>query len=167
MVQLTQALGMPVMHGALSGVIPDVRYRRGTVELDGALVVNVFDGVASQKDDGAFSACSKWGARTDDFLMGGNQIADCFPQSELDKRTLVIMTMGGNDIDELIADVTAVVIEIDDPLRSQCTRWTQCTATPSTWRRRRAASAAMASALPSSKCRMRKWSGWYNRRAGT
>ncbi|NUO48163.1 MAG: SGNH/GDSL hydrolase family protein [Polyangiaceae bacterium] len=67
-------------------------------------LVNVFNGVASQQDDGAFSTCSKWGARTDDFLMGGNQIAQCFPQSELDKRTLVIMTMGGNDISSLTQD---------------------------------------------------------------
>jgi hypothetical protein len=46
MVQLTQAMGTPVMHGSLSGTIPDLRYRRGTLTMDGALVINVFDGVA-------------------------------------------------------------------------------------------------------------------------
>jgi hypothetical protein len=66
--------------------------------------VNPFEGQATQQDDGAFSACAKWGARTDDFLMGGNQIASCFPQGELDKRTLVIMTMGGNDLSSLTQD---------------------------------------------------------------
>ncbi len=43
------------------------------------------------------SDCSAWGARTDDFLEGKNQIASCFPGVET-KRTLVVMTMGGNDI---------------------------------------------------------------------
>ena len=47
MVQLTQALGMPVMHGSLSGVIPEVRYRRRTLAMDGTLVVRVFDGTVS------------------------------------------------------------------------------------------------------------------------
>jgi len=42
--------------------------------------------------------CSKWGARTDDYLEGGNQIAQCFPSGVEAKKTLVVMTMGGNDI---------------------------------------------------------------------
>jgi lysophospholipase L1-like esterase len=42
--------------------------------------------------------CSKWGARTDDFLDGGNQIPQCFPTGVENKKTLVVMTMGGNDI---------------------------------------------------------------------
>ena len=45
MVQVTQALGTPVMHGSLSGAIPEVRYRRGSITMDGALVINVFGGV--------------------------------------------------------------------------------------------------------------------------
>ena len=47
MVQLTQTLGLPVMYGSLSGVIPEVRYRRGTLSMDGALVIRIFDGTAS------------------------------------------------------------------------------------------------------------------------
>jgi hypothetical protein len=47
MVQLTQALGTPVMYGSLSGIIPDVRYRRGTLQMDGALSIGVFDGTVS------------------------------------------------------------------------------------------------------------------------
>jgi hypothetical protein len=45
MVQLTRAMGMPEMHGSLSGVIPEVRYRRQTLAMDGTLVVGVFDGM--------------------------------------------------------------------------------------------------------------------------
>ena len=44
MVRLTQTLGMPVMYGALSGVIPEVRYSRQTLAMDGTLTVGVFDG---------------------------------------------------------------------------------------------------------------------------
>lgn len=47
MVQLTQAAGLPVMHGSLSSVIPEVRYRRGTLAMDGALVIRAFDGAIS------------------------------------------------------------------------------------------------------------------------
>ena len=47
MAQLSQALGMPDMHGSLFGVIPEVRYRRQTLAMDGALVVGVFDGTVS------------------------------------------------------------------------------------------------------------------------
>ncbi|MBX3189865.1 MAG: SGNH/GDSL hydrolase family protein [Labilithrix sp.] len=42
--------------------------------------------------------CSAWGARTDDYLEGKNQIASCFPSGGDAKKTLVVMTMGGNDI---------------------------------------------------------------------
>jgi hypothetical protein len=45
MAQLTHATGMPEMHGSLSGVVPEVRYRRQTLAMDGELSVNVFDGV--------------------------------------------------------------------------------------------------------------------------
>jgi lysophospholipase L1-like esterase len=63
-----------------------------------------FNGTAVLQESGDFASCSKWGARTDDLLMGGQQIADCFPADTLDKRTLVIMTMGGNDLAALTQD---------------------------------------------------------------
>jgi hypothetical protein len=44
MAQLTQGLGMHVMHGSLAGHIPELRYRRGTLDMDGALALKVFDG---------------------------------------------------------------------------------------------------------------------------
>ncbi|MEZ4463912.1 MAG: hypothetical protein R3F43_05165 [bacterium] len=43
-------------------------------------------------------SCAKLGARNDDFLRDGGQIPDCFPEGGSPKRTLVIFTMGGNDI---------------------------------------------------------------------
>ncbi|MDA8384281.1 MAG: hypothetical protein M0037_14730 [Betaproteobacteria bacterium] len=44
MADLTRALKLPVMHGDLSGVIPEVTYRQGRLALNGALLVRVFDG---------------------------------------------------------------------------------------------------------------------------
>jgi lysophospholipase L1-like esterase len=41
--------------------------------------------------------CSVWGARVDDLLSGDNQIANCFLGPE-PLRTLVVMTLGGNDV---------------------------------------------------------------------
>ena len=63
--------------------------------------VNPIDGVALVKDSGDFSSCSKWGARTDDFA---GQTEDCFPPDLFDKRTLVITTMGGNDLASIAKD---------------------------------------------------------------
>ncbi len=50
MEDFTRALGLPVMHGTLSGVIPGVDYRDRTVTVDGALLFKVFDGTAVVKD---------------------------------------------------------------------------------------------------------------------
>ena len=47
MVQLTDAFGLPLMHGSLSGAIPELRYRRGVLAMDGALTIRVFDGVVT------------------------------------------------------------------------------------------------------------------------
>jgi hypothetical protein len=59
---------------------------------------NPIDGVAVIQDSGDFSSCAKWGARTDDFIESNNQILDCFPEDLRDKRTLVVVTLGGNDL---------------------------------------------------------------------
>ena len=42
--QLTTGLGLPVMQGALSAVIPTVSYEQSTLKVDGALLFKVFDG---------------------------------------------------------------------------------------------------------------------------
>ena len=44
------------------------------------------------------SNCAKWGARTDDLLIGKGEIGECFPDGGSERRTLVVMTIGGNDI---------------------------------------------------------------------
>ena len=65
---------------------------------------NVLDGVAGVMRSGDFAACAKWGARNDDLTP--TQIPQCFDEAEgdFDLTTLVIMTMGGNDIASLTKD---------------------------------------------------------------
>lgn len=46
----------------------------------------------------AIDTCAEWGARTDDFLAGKDQIDRCFPTGGDQRRVLVIFTVGGNDI---------------------------------------------------------------------
>ncbi len=77
-----------------------------------------FTGKGGQVEAGDFRNCSKWGARTDDFLEGGNQIAECFPEGGSDKVTLVVFTMGGNDISSMTKkgqDATPEEIEAGYP----------------------------------------------------
>jgi len=56
---------------------------------------------------GDFVSCAEWGARADDLMRDDDQLLDCLPESERGKRTLVIMTMGGNDIAALTRDGSA------------------------------------------------------------
>jgi lysophospholipase L1-like esterase len=63
-----------------------------------------FSGQAAQMTAGDFSSCARWGARNDDLPGPGNQLETCFPQDTLGLRTLVVMTMGGNDISSLAQD---------------------------------------------------------------
>lgn len=42
--------------------------------------------------------CSKWGARADDLLLKPHeQLPTCLPEDTIDKRTLILFTIGGND----------------------------------------------------------------------
>jgi hypothetical protein len=50
MERLTAALGVPVMRGTLAAQIPAVTYRDSTVQADGALVFNIFDGTVAAAD---------------------------------------------------------------------------------------------------------------------
>lgn len=45
-----------------------------------------------------FSSCARWGSRVNDLLDNDRQIQLCFPLGIETKKTLVIMTNGGNDI---------------------------------------------------------------------
>ncbi len=56
---------------------------------------------AGKLEAGDFKSCAKWGARTDDLLAGGGQIHECFPTGGSPQRTLVVFTMGGNDISKI------------------------------------------------------------------
>lgn len=47
---LSQALQLPTMRGTLSGIIPQVRYARQSLQVDGALLFRVFDGTVVVKD---------------------------------------------------------------------------------------------------------------------
>lgn len=60
-----------------------------------------FSGTSVTRDSGDFSNCSEWGARTDDLVRDSTQVEDCFPVGERNKNTLVIFTVGGNDIASL------------------------------------------------------------------
>jgi len=63
--------------------------------------VNFFEGTSNVQESGDFASCAKWGARTDDLLEDSTQIEDCLPVDKRDLRTLVIITMGGNDLSSL------------------------------------------------------------------
>jgi len=56
---------------------------------------------------GDFASCAEWGARADDLMRDDDQLLNCLPEPERSKRTLVIMTMGGNDIAALTRDGSA------------------------------------------------------------
>jgi lysophospholipase L1-like esterase len=74
-------------------------------------------------DDLVVDECSEWGARTDDLLRDGDpaQIPACFPTVE-ERRTLVVMTVGGNDVtsfgDEIDAGASdeEVLVLVDEAL---------------------------------------------------
>jgi len=63
--------------------------------------VNLIDGVTVVQESGDFASCAKWGARTDDLVQDNDQILDCFPADKRQLNTLVIMTIGGNDLQNL------------------------------------------------------------------
>ena len=50
MTRFTQSVGLPIMHGTLSAEIPEVRYFRSTLTVDGALLFKVFDGTVVAKN---------------------------------------------------------------------------------------------------------------------
>jgi lysophospholipase L1-like esterase len=71
--------------------------------------VNLIDGTSLTQRSGAFASCAKYGARTDDLLQDNTLLSDCFEADDFDRRTLVIMTIGGNDISSLTQDGIAGV----------------------------------------------------------
>lgn len=74
---------------------------------------NAFDGTTITRNSGDFWSCAKWGARTDDLIQDNDQVLDCFPVEDWDKTTLVVITMGGNDLFSLVEDDQDGVSESD------------------------------------------------------
>ena len=68
--------------------------------------VNPFDGTAVVRESGAFASCAEWGARAEDLLREGTQLEDCFPPASRGVNTLVVMTVGGNDLSSLTTGFT-------------------------------------------------------------
>ena len=65
---------------------------------------NAFEGTTITAHSGDFWSCAEWGARTDDLIRDNDQILDCFPVEDWDMTTLVVITMGGNDLYNLTQD---------------------------------------------------------------
>jgi lysophospholipase L1-like esterase len=62
---------------------------------------NPVDGTALVREAGDFASCARWGARNEDLLQDDTQLETCFPVDKRDRRTLVIITSGGNDLAKL------------------------------------------------------------------
>jgi lysophospholipase L1-like esterase len=58
-------------------------------------------GETQTRESGAFASCARLGARMDDLMRDGSQVEDCLPPAFHDRRTLIVMTMGGNDLQSL------------------------------------------------------------------
>ena len=57
------------------------------------------------QSSGDFSSCAKLGAKTSHLIRSSGQLEACFTDDLRDKKLLVIMTMGGNDLHELTEKV--------------------------------------------------------------
>ncbi len=67
---------------------------------------DLIDGDGLLQDSGDFSVCARYGARTDDmYLDPHRQLQTCLPEEQRDKTTLVVMTVGGNDLYALLEDL--------------------------------------------------------------
>jgi lysophospholipase L1-like esterase len=68
--------------------------------------VDVIDGVTKVMESGDFASCAKWGARTDDIILDPHlQVQTCIPEDKRSLRTLVVMTVGGNDLMSMLQDL--------------------------------------------------------------
>ncbi len=66
--------------------------------------VNFLNSRCLTQESGDFSCCARYGARTDDLMVDNGLMTECVPPEERNKRTLFIITMGGNDISNLTQD---------------------------------------------------------------
>lgn len=84
-------------------ILADTLAARFGLSQAGALwkAVNLIDGTALFQEWGDFASCARWGARADDLMDDDTQVADCLPADKRNLNTLVIMTIGGNDLARL------------------------------------------------------------------
>ena len=76
-------------------------------------LVDPFGGTSLVQTSGDFWSCATWGGQADDLIRDNTQIDDCFPPEEQGKTTLVIMTVGGNDLASLQEDFADGVPTVD------------------------------------------------------
>lgn len=62
---------------------------------------NPVSGTTVIRSAGDFASCAEWGARADDLQRDGAQLEECFPVPTRALRNLVILTVGGNDLNNL------------------------------------------------------------------
>lgn len=65
------------------------------------LEVDYGEGLTKIQESGSFASCAKLGARMDDLMEDNTQVESCLPIDQRDKSTMVVMTMGGNDLHSL------------------------------------------------------------------
>ncbi len=66
--------------------------------------VDLFSGTTISQESGDFASCAEYGARTDDLMRDDDQVEACLPEDQREKTTLVVMTMGSNDLAALAED---------------------------------------------------------------
>ncbi|GDX79756.1 hypothetical protein LBMAG42_15670 [Deltaproteobacteria bacterium] len=65
---------------------------------------DVLNGTGYEMESGDFAVCAKYGGRTDDLVQDNDQVIDCIPEDKAGLTTLVVMTVGGNDLFSLADD---------------------------------------------------------------
>ena len=75
---------------------------------------DVFEGTTIEMESGDFASCAKWGARTDDLIQDNDQVVDCLAEDKRDLTTLVVMTIGGNDLFNLAEEVNTGTLTTDE-----------------------------------------------------
>jgi hypothetical protein len=69
--------------------------------------VDLTSGESYNQFSGDFANCSKWGARTDDLHKDNTQLDTCLPEESRSQHNLVVMTVGGNDLYNLLDHLKA------------------------------------------------------------
>ncbi|MEM6791128.1 MAG: GDSL-type esterase/lipase family protein [Myxococcota bacterium] len=86
-------------------------------------VANPTTGRSLRQEEGAFASCATWGARSADVVH--EQLGDCFQGDDFGRRTLVVMTVGGNDMQDVAKaalageDDAALTQRVDDAAAAQ------------------------------------------------